>query len=69
MTQRFWREYKLTASICLGEYYQSSVHLERLSIARLDNGAYETLATIRYPQKMYECGVTLRYTFGYLITV
>ena len=33
------------------EYYQSSVYLKRLSIAQLDNGTYETLATIRYPQK------------------
>ena len=56
------------ASTCLGEYYQSLVYLERLSIAQLNNGTYETLATIRYLQKTYKCGVTLCYALGYLIT-
>ena len=51
LTLHFWRENKLAASICLGEYYQSSLYLEHLFIARLDNGVYETLATTRYPQK------------------
>ena len=59
MTEQFWREYKLTAFICLVEYYQSLVYLEHLFIARLDNDVYETLATIRYLQKTYEYGVTL----------
>ena len=45
------RIYEITASICLGEYNQSSVYLEHLFIAQLDDGVYETLATIRYPQK------------------
>ena len=37
----------------LGEYYQSSVYSGALSIvqpASINNGIYETLATITYPQ-------------------